>query len=1186
MGARPAPSTSVQVATGAHPARSPYTQPRFWGKIPVTVGTVAGKKEEPLRRRLRLAGLIALFVLAVFPHAQMSASAAPRGSGRLVGREVVVTQPTLLSGGAGSLGPATPRVAIASDGSAIGSTGGGTLLYTSPAIAAGQLFDRIGLRWIAAHGAGPSLAVELRTSADSATWTEWTPLTEVDDLVDEMIDQHYVEPQIAAPGAQFAQYRVWFGGGDPSALVQVGLTFIDTSDLNQGPVVGLLNDVVGALHDVGQSYALAAPVGASKILTRQDWGADESLMQWTPEYRPVQKAIVHHTVTDDGGTNVASTIRGIYYFHAVTRGWGDIGYNYLVDKYGNIWTGRAGGDNVVGGHAYGWNYGSIGIASIGTYTTTAPTPALVGAIANIIAIKFSQFGLQPYGADVFTHQEQRSDGTWVPVTSSPPNVQGHRDANYIVGATGGQTECPGNGLYAQLPTIRQLAQTALQNGYTNLVRLDPALPKAALAGAVVQVATTVMNVGRTTVPAGTVVSYKILQRGAVVVGQGGQATLAAALLPGGTASVIVPFTVPAIGSYSVRWDLETAGSWWNALYNQPFRDMWFRSADWSADWVSDTVPRTWFAAQTASVSVTVTNDGGRVWNAAGPGPVQLGYRWIDDGSGAVTTGTNFTSLLADVQPGQTVTLNIPVTAPITSANYVMELDLIKQGMFWFKDKGIPPDPTPIGVGLDFHASYRPGAVPPIGIGQTVSVPVSVTNTGQGSFPTLTSTPVDLGYHWFDQTGKAVVWDGLRTKLPADLTTGQTVTLPAQVQSPPDPGSYTLRFDLVQEGVTWFSGRGVPTGNVAVTVCCGKTFGAQYQPQVTTLAVSGALQTVPITVTNSGNFVWNAAGTNPVDLGYHWSDAAGNTILWDGLRTKLSADVAPGTSQTLQAQLQFPSTPGTYTLRWDMVQEGVTWFSGKGVPTFDQAVTTSAAGTTPPPPPPATSGYGAAYDVTSVPTSLPTEMRALVAVTLTNSSSFAWGPGINLSYHLYDGSGKLLTWDGLRTPLAIASGQTATVKAQIADPAVAGTYTLKFDVVQEGVAWFSDKGIGPASRTVNVSVPSYGAVFTSAPVSVTVPANGNALVTLGIKNTGSLPWRSTDLFDVSYHIVRWDGTVVQWDGLRTSMPDIAPGQTVTVNVAVRAPAAGGYVVKFDLVREGVTWFSAQGVPTGDVALTAQ
>ena len=1116
-------------------------------------------------------GLIAVFTLALFPHGQAPASAAPASSGHIVAHEVTLLQPAR-NGGALSV---DQGISIASDS---GSTGGGTALYTSDPIAAGQLFDRVAIHWVAQRGTAAELGVELRTSADGVTWNGWAAVLDLDDLFDADRNEHYGAIALAVGDARFAQYRVRNAGADASALERVGVTFMDVTDLNAGPLARLVNDVRGAVASFGESYASAA-VGPSKVLTRQDWSADESLMSWTPEYKRVQKAIVHHTAGDDGGSNVAAAIRAIYYYHAVTRNWGDIGYNYLVDKYGNIWTGRSGGDHVIGGHAYGWNNGTIGIAAIGTYTSAAPPPTLVTAIANIIAVKFAQFGIAPYGADTYTHQEQRSDGTWTPVTSSPPNIQGHRDSTYIVGQSGGQTECPGGALYGQLPTIRSLAQGLVQNGYFNFAALEPNLPKAGLAGSIVPVQVTVLNRGVTLIPLGTTVSYKILLRGTTYAAQGGQGITAVAIPAGGSAIVTVPFTVPPIGNYTVRWDLQSGQSWWNALYNNPYREMWFRSADWSADWGTDTVPRTWFAGQTASVSVTVTNDGGRPWNAAGVDPVVLGYRWIDDASGAVSIGRNFVSLLNDAPAGQTVTLTIPVTAPIASANYVMELDLYKQNEFWFKDKGIPPDPTPIGVGLDFHATYQVGAVPTIGIGQTVTVPVTITNTGQGTFATLTSQPVDLGYHWYDQTGKTVAWDGLRTKLAADLTKGQTVTLQAQVQSPPDAGSYSLRFDLVQEGVTWFSAKGVPTGNAGATVCCGKTFGAQYQPQIATLALTGALQTVPIVVTNTGNFIWNAAGPNPVDLSYHWSDSSGTTVQWDGLRTKLSADVAPGANQTLQAQLQFPATPGTYTLRWDLVQEGIAWFSGKGVPTFDQSVALQGA-------PPAAAGYGASYDASAVPASLPTEMRALVAVTLTNSSSFAWGPGINLSYHLYDGAGKLVAWDGLRTPLALAVGETGTVKAQIGDPVAPGTYTLKFDVVQEGIAWFSDRGIAPAARTVSVTVPAYGMVFTAAPVSVTLPANGNGAVVLGIKNTGSLSWHATELYDISYHVTKWDGTVVQWDGVRTSLPDIAPGQTVTVNVAVHAPAAGGYVIRFDVVREGVTWFSGPGVPTGDVALTAQ
>src|SRR5690242_688529 len=356
-------------------------------------------------RRFRVALLVALFTLGVFPHASASASASPRASGHITAREVADTPDR------SAIAPAFDPGAAAA--LSIGSTGP-ALAYTSPVIAAGQLFDRIGIHWIERAGAVDPIAIDVRTSSDGQAWSGWTAIEDEDDLYDADRNEHYGAP-VPADSARFAQYRAWIDGADASGLGRVGLTFMDVSDLNDGPLAVLLDDVRGAIAAFGDSYANAAAVGASKMLTRQDWAADESLMTWTPEYKRVQKAIVHHTAGDDGGTNVAATIRAIYYYHAVTRGWGDIGYNFLVDKYGNIWTGRAGGDHVIGGHAYGWNNGSIGVAAIGTYSTTAPTPAMVGAIANIIAMKFAQFGIAPYGADSYTHQEQRSDGTWIPV---------------------------------------------------------------------------------------------------------------------------------------------------------------------------------------------------------------------------------------------------------------------------------------------------------------------------------------------------------------------------------------------------------------------------------------------------------------------------------------------------------------------------------------------------------------------------------------------------------------------------------------------------------------------------------------------------------------------------------------------------------------------------------------------------
>jgi hypothetical protein len=178
----------------------------------------------------------------------------------------------------------------------------------------------------------------------------------------------------------------------------------------------------------------------------------------------------------------------------------------------------------------------------------------------------------------------------------------------------------------------------------------------------------------------------------------------------------------------------------------------------------------------------------------------------------------------------------------------------------------------------------------------------------------------------------------------------------------------------------------------------------------------------------------------------------------------------------------------------------------------------------------------------------------------------------------------VVWEGWRTPVSLAPGATTTVFAQVVGPATAGTYVLRFDLVQEGVTWFSDKYVWTTPVTINVAVPQYGALYT-APASVTLPANSNGVVPITVKNTGSLTWRAVDSFDISYHITTWADAVMVWDGIRTPLPsDVAPGQSVTIDVAVRTFVPGPYVLKFDMAREGVTWFSQQSVPTGNVAVT--
>jgi hypothetical protein len=203
------------------------------------------------------------------------------------------------------------------------------------------------------------------------------------------------------------------------------------------------------------------------------------------------------------------------------------------------------------------------------------------------------------------------------------------------------------------------------------------------------------------------------------------------------------------------------------------------------------------------------------------------------------------------------------------------------------------------------------------------------------------------------------------------------------------------------------------------------------------------------------------------------------------------------------------------------------------------------------------------------------------------SNFDWGSNINLSYHWYDSAGKVVEWNGARTSLAgTARTKIASVNAQIVVPSTPGTYRLRYDIVQEGVTWFSDKGMQTPVKQVTVVVPPLGALY-SPPATVTGAANSFITVPVAITNAGSTTWQP-GAFNVSYHIYVQSGALFVWDGVRNGLPAaVAPGEAVTMNVTVKTPASPGtYVLRFDVVQEGVTWFSGQGVPMGSTTLQVQ
>ncbi|WP_405808030.1 N-acetylmuramoyl-L-alanine amidase [Streptomyces sp. NBC_00210] len=221
-------------------------------------------------------------------------------------------------------------------------------------------------------------------------------------------------------------------------------------------------DVLPALSEEETKAQAADPEMAEKpyigprpsIITRKGWGADESLREKEFAYTTtVKAAFVHHTATGNSYTcaQAPSVLRSIYRYHVVSSGWRDIGYNFAIDKCGNIYEGRAGGVDkaVLGAHTLGFNTDSMGIAVLGTYSLSTPPAAAVTAIAKLTAWKLGLFGADPSGKVVLTSGGSGKYAKGVKVSFNV--ISGHRDG-YI-------TDCPGGRLYSKLGTVRSAAAT-------------------------------------------------------------------------------------------------------------------------------------------------------------------------------------------------------------------------------------------------------------------------------------------------------------------------------------------------------------------------------------------------------------------------------------------------------------------------------------------------------------------------------------------------------------------------------------------------------------------------------------------------------------------------------------------------------------------------------------------------------
>ena len=283
----------------------------------------------------------------------------------------------------------------------------------------------------------PIDGVLVRTSLDGESWGAWAELGMVDedDGPDEGSDEAAsvaLSPGLASE-LHWADEAEWFQLRLPGEIDEAQVHLIDSDGLNESVTARLVRTLSP------RSAPAQAAGQPGWIRSRSEWGAQPPTSSPRTAGSGVSLTVVHHTATpnDYRPDQVPARMRSMQSYHQ-GLGWADLGYNIVVDRFGQVWEGRAGGLDraVIGAHASGFNAGSFGVAVIGNFVNAAPTQASLDSLARVIGWKAAIHGFDPGGTVDF-------NGALRPV------VIGHRDV--------GRTACPGR-IADAFPEIRSAAR--------------------------------------------------------------------------------------------------------------------------------------------------------------------------------------------------------------------------------------------------------------------------------------------------------------------------------------------------------------------------------------------------------------------------------------------------------------------------------------------------------------------------------------------------------------------------------------------------------------------------------------------------------------------------------------------------------------------------------------------------------
>lgn len=359
--------------------------------------------------------------------------------------------------------PAAGLAGALTGGASVSSRWVGSMSGTTAPVSTGR-FEAVGVEWQHPRQA----RIELRARTPNGAWSPWVVASTLGHDSDGIAE-------VGHTGRLFGE-PIWTGPADQVQL---------RSDRPvQGVRLALIRVPAGVALPAGAAAALpqASPVldagpGQPPIIARRAWAGHRARPRHAAQYGSIKLAFVHHTVSPNGYSagQVPAMLMAIFAYHVQVRGWWDIGYNFVVDRFGRIWEARAGGIDmaVIGAQAGGYNAESTGVAMLGDFMGALPSPAARRALERLLAWKLSLHGAPAHGrvrvvvdpSAAFYTPFRPGQHVWL------PRVAGHRQ--------GDSTDCPGNALYGELPRVR--ARVARLAGAPAQVTVKP-LPGTPTAG--------------------------------------------------------------------------------------------------------------------------------------------------------------------------------------------------------------------------------------------------------------------------------------------------------------------------------------------------------------------------------------------------------------------------------------------------------------------------------------------------------------------------------------------------------------------------------------------------------------------------------------------------------------------------------------------------------------------------------